>query len=214
MSEEQQQLSTKYDNGTPITRAWRLGGPMTAVQRKEAKTLFLEYLRKDPNVSAACDYAGIGRNTAYQWRDKDHKFNDEWRDAIERLNDVARSSIFQRGILGWDEPVVSNGQVVYEMEPFLDADGKQVYDKGKPKMLRGKPITIHKWSDQLAIAYAKANLPEYKERQQIDLNAQITDMAESAKDELLADLAAAIANETEPDEHEDHSDQEPKQAIS
>jgi hypothetical protein len=208
MSDEQQDLSTNIDNTTPITRAWRLGGPMTSAQRKKAKELFLDYLKRDPNVTAAADHAGIHRDTAYRWREKDHKFDAEWGGAIERLNDVARSSIFQRGIYGWDEPVVSMGQVVYEMIPVVDADGEQVFDKGRPKMQAGNPITIHKWSDQLAIAYARANLPEYKDRQQIDLNAQITDMAESAKDELLADLAAAIANETESDEHEDHSDQD------
>jgi hypothetical protein len=208
MSDEQQQASINSDKLTTITRAWRLGGPMTAAQRKEAKELFLAYLKTTPNVSAACDHAFISRDTAYKWREKDQKFAEGWREAIERLNDVARSSIFQRGILGWEETVVSNGQVVYEMEPVLDKNGEQVNEKGKPKMRRGKPLTVRKWSDQLAIAYAKANLPEYKERQQIDLNAQITDMAESAKDELLADLAAAIANETESDEHEDNSDQD------
>ena len=40
--------------------------------------------------------------------------------------------------------------------------------------------------------YGKANLPEYKEKQQIDITAQIVDMAEQAKNELLADLAARI----------------------
>lgn len=208
MSDEQQS-SPQSNKVTPITREWRLGGPMTAAQRKEAKELFLEHLKTDPNISAACDDAHIARKTAYQWRERDQKFADGWEDAIERLNNVARSSIYRRGILGWDEPVVSNGQVVYEMEPVLDEDDKQVYEKGKPKMKRGNLIQLHKWSDQLAIAYAKANLPEYKERQTIDLNAQITDMAESAKDELLADLAAMIANdETKADEHENHQAQE------
>lgn len=175
MSEKQQKSNTKLNNLTPITRTWRLGGPMTAVQRKDAKTLFIESLKVDPNVSAACDTALISRVTAYQWREKDISFADAWEEAIDRSKDVARSSIYQRGILGWDEPVVAQGRVA------LDENDNR--------------LLVHKWSDSLAALYAKANLPEYKEKQTIDLNAQITTMADQAKDELLTDLAAAIANE-------------------
>jgi hypothetical protein len=61
---------------------------------------------------------------------------------------------------------------------------------------------VHKWSDSLAALYAKANLPEYKEKQQIDLNAQITTIAETAKSELLADLAATMTDEDKDPTHQ------------
>lgn len=186
MSEEQEQSSIKSNKVTSITRAWRLGGPMSAAQRKESKDLFLESLKSDPNVSAACDYAQIARKTAYQWREKDEAFADEWENAIERTKDVARSSIYRRGIIGWDETVVSNGQVVYEMEPVLDKDGNQVIEKGKTKVSRGNAITVHKWSDQLAIAYAKANLPEFREKQQVDLQTNINSKDIQALHEAIA----------------------------
>ena len=172
---EDQQSIIDSNNVTLKSRAWRLGGPMSAAQRKEAKSLFLEALRKDPNVTAACDHALIARKTAYQWREQDETFADGWEAALDRSKDVALSSIYQRGILGWDEPVVAQGKVA--VDEF------------------GNRLLIHKWSDPLASLYAKANLPEYKEKQTIDLNAQITTMADQAKDELLADLAAAMANE-------------------
>lgn len=186
MSEEQQQSSASADNPTSITRAWRLGGPMTAAHRKEAKQAFLEYLKKDPNVSAAADHACIHRDTAYDWREKDEAFATGWANAIERTKDVARSSIYRRGIIGWDETVVSNGQVVYEMEPILDKDGNQVIEKGKTKVRRGNAITVHKWSDQLAIAYAKANLPEFREKQQVDLQTNINSKDIQALHEAIA----------------------------
>lgn len=148
---------------------------MNAKQRKQVQKTFIESLRSDSNVSMACEVAGISRETAYRWRNEDEDFLTQWDDTIERARDVARQSIYARGILGWDEPVVSMGQAVYEYEPVLGDDGKQLYDnKGKPMMRRGKPLTVHKWSDSLAALYARANLPEYKEKQQIDLNAQIT----------------------------------------
>ena len=190
------------DNLTAITRTWRLGGPLSAVQRKEAKALFLEELKRVHNVSFACEHAVISRQTAYTWRDQDEKFAEAWENAVERSKDMARMSIFQRGILGWDEPLVSQGQPVYEYEFVLDERGNQMIDsKGRPVMKRGALQTIHKWSDSLAMGYAKANLPEYKDKQQIDLTAQITTMAEHAKDELLADLAVAITNEDKEQTH-------------
>jgi len=174
-----------------------------AKQRKQVQEIFIESLKSDPNVSLACDVAEISRDTAYRWRGENEAFAKLWDDAIERTKDVARSSIYQRGIIGWDEPIVSMGQVVCEYEPALDGEGNLVFDKrGKPLMLRGKPLTVHKWSDSLAALYAKANLPEYKEKQQIDLNAQITTMAETAKAELLADLAADLTDEDKNQPHQ------------
>lgn len=203
MSEEQQMASTR-NNVTSNTRAWRLGGPLTAAQRKEAKELFIEYLRRDHNVSFASEYAGIARKTAYEWRGKDKAFADQWESAVDRVKDIARSSIYQRGILGWDEPVVSMGQLVYEMVPEIDEKGNQVYEKGRPKMRRGNPITLHKWSDSLAALYAKANLPEYKEKQTIDFNLQMKEQAEQAKNELLNDLAASMIDTNDEAQDQAH----------
>ena len=173
----------------------RAGETMNATQRKEAKASFLLSLRTDPNVSLACDVAEISRETAYAWRKSDQAFALSWDNALERCRDTARSSIYQRGIYGWDEPALSQGQLVYTTEPVLDDAGKQTFEKGKPVYRRGEVVMVHKWSDSLAAAYAKANLPEYKDKPQVNINAQLADLAEQAKQALLADLAAQIANE-------------------
>lgn len=203
MSDERK-IELNPNKRTPITRAWRLGGPMTAAQRKEAKHLFLESLQGDPNVSIACNHAGIGRTTAYEWREQDSKFADGWEQAIERTRDVARSSIYMRGILGWDEKVASQGQTVMEYEPVTTEEGYQRFDeRGKPLMHGGKPLLIHKWSDSLAALYAKANLPEYKDKPQLNVHAQLNDLAEQRKQKLLAELEAAIANEDKESPHKE-----------
>lgn len=165
-------------------------------ERKEAKEKFIAFLHEDPTVSLACEHINKSRDTIYKWREKDQKFAKEWDDAIERAKDVARSSIYKRGIMGWMEPIVSMGQVVCEQQPLLDQDGNPQLDKrGKPIMVKGDPIMIRKWSDSLAMAYAKANLPEYKDKPQVNIHAQLDDLAQKAKDSLLADLAAAIGDE-------------------
>jgi len=167
-----------------------------AKEQREAKDRFLVSLKVDPNVSLACDKAEISRDTAYRWRGNDEAFSKAWDTAIERTRDVARSSIYARGILGWQEPMVSMGQLVYEYEPVLDDEGKQKYDhKEKPLMQRGKQVMVPKWSDSLATAYARANLPEYKEKPQVNIHAELADLAEQAKQSLLADLASALTDE-------------------
>jgi hypothetical protein len=197
MSESERQV----DKLTANTPPWRINGPMNAAQRKEAKALFIDSLKKDPTVSLACEAAHISRQAAYKWKDSDPTFAQEWADAVERTKDVARSSIYRRGILGWFEPALSMGQVVCELEPLLDSAGKPVIDKGKPVMMKGKPVMIHKWSDSLASLYAKANLPEYKDKPQVDLQVQLSDLADQAKEDLLADLSAALANEDKDAPH-------------
>lgn len=59
-----------------------------------ARETFLDTLRETCNVSEAARAAGIGRRTAYDWRDADEAFAAEWDDAedeaIDKLEKVAR----------------------------------------------------------------------------------------------------------------------------
>src|ERR1700676_5524791 len=174
------------DNSTQLNREWRLGGPMSPDQRKEAKRLFIEYMETDPTIVLACDHANIARDTAYAWREKDKAFGNAWENAVKRSQDIARKSIYQPGILGWDGRMLSQGQPVYEIEEVLGEDGTPMLDsRGRPITKRGAPLTERKYSDSLASLYAKANLPEYKDKPQINLNAQLDDLAQQAKDQLL-----------------------------
>jgi hypothetical protein len=144
-------------------------------ERKRLKALFLESLRSDPSISRAVDHANISRGIVYKWREEDSQFAKDWDEALERTKDVARSSIYQRGIIGWLEPLVSNGQLVCEEKPLFGQDGNPVFDKrGKVVMIKGDPKMVRKYSDSLASLYAKANLPEYKDKQQIEHSGSIS----------------------------------------
>lgn len=151
---------------------WGPGGPKSPEHRKLAKQWFLEELPRCHTVTGACEYAGIAPKTAYQWKEQDKTFADIWDVAVERIHDKARASIFHRAFEGTESFVVSNGKLVYDPD--------------------GEPLKEKKYSDSLAALYARANLPEYKDKQTIDLNVKMAEEAEKAKESLLASLGAVI----------------------
>lgn len=57
---------------------------------------FLESLRAMPNVKRACEAAGIGRKTVYDYRDEDSTFAAAWDRAIEDGKDEIRKRIQAR----------------------------------------------------------------------------------------------------------------------
>lgn len=66
---------------------------------KKAKIdkLFLEELRKIPNISFACEKVGLSRQTIYRWRTEDPKFSKAIENAISsginHVNDLAKSKL-------------------------------------------------------------------------------------------------------------------------
>lgn len=173
------------DNLTPTKKA---------AQQKEAKRKFLEELPLCHTVTGACDFADISRDTAYRWKEQDKKFSEAWDQAVERTHDKARAKIFERAFDGVEEQAIGNGMPVYYYEPDMDEEaGEQRRDeRGKLMWKRGNPVMIRKYSDSLAALYARANLPEYKDKQTIDLNVKMAEEAEKAKESLLASLGAAL----------------------
>lgn len=82
--------------------------------------VFLEKLRINGNATQASALVGIDRTTAYNKRNEDADFAKAWDDAVndgrQRLADQCIEEAFRRGHDGWDEPVVSQGQVVVDPE--------------------------------------------------------------------------------------------------
>lgn len=84
------------------------------------KTVFLEELKKAPNVSAACDVANVSRKTAYYNRNIDQDFADAWDDAIEKALDKAEAELYRRATEGTLRPVFQGGEEVGEIREFSD----------------------------------------------------------------------------------------------
>jgi len=71
--------------------------------RARARETFLEELRQTCNVSHAARCAGIGRRTAYDWRDADPEFAAAWDDAEQEGVDALELAARERAIEGSDK---------------------------------------------------------------------------------------------------------------
>lgn len=155
----------------------------TSRKLKSLKKEFLDRYLARNNITAICDAMQIKRMNVYKWRERDEEFAQEWDDTAARWENNARESIYNRGIIGWDEPLISQGKVV------RDEFGGVMY--------------VKRHSDILATLYAKAYLPEYKEKNNnIEIHTQIAAVAETAKTELLTSLAMSLSDEPQKQIHE------------
>lgn len=111
--------------------------------RKSKKELFLDSFAEDANVMSAARAAGIHRSTVYVWLEHDSDFSAAFNLAKETAKDVVKAEIKRRAIDGWKEEV-------YQLGHYAG--------------------TVRKYSDTLLIFHAKMLMPEYRDKQHIDLN--------------------------------------------
>jgi hypothetical protein len=67
-----------------------------SVRTPERDQRFLNALSDGASVKAACDAAGYGRRTAYDWRERDPAFRAAWDDAVEEGTDALEDTAYQR----------------------------------------------------------------------------------------------------------------------
>lgn len=115
------------------------------------KDQFLESFAKHGIVARACEAAGIDRRQISRWKADDSAFLASYNDALEEAKDKIREEIRRRAEDGWDE---------------------DVYQLGK---YAGK---IHRYSDTLLIFHAKALMPEYRDKQQVEHSGSIDSRVE------------------------------------
>lgn len=72
------------------------------VRADRAREVFLAELRQTCNVSHAAREAGIGRRTAYDWREADPDFAAAWDDSEEEAVDALELAARHRAIDGSD----------------------------------------------------------------------------------------------------------------
>lgn len=138
---------------------------MTPQEKQEAKEKFLKALSNTANVRAACIQAGVDHSTVYRWQEMDEDFGFRFREANKDANWLLFGEAWQRAMKGEEEYVVSGGKLIYGPD-------------GKPLMQRRK-------SDRMLELLLKARLSEFREKQSIDVNANVTGSVQS---DLSSDL--------------------------
>lgn len=131
--------------------------------REATKAAFLTAFVELANESGACDVVQIDRSTIRYWEEHDADFSPRYHDAKERVNDALRGEIWRRAKTGYDEEVAT------------------------PK---GEIVTIRKYSDRLIEFLAKARMPEFREKQQLD----VTSNGQTVGQLNLEELATLMAN--------------------
>lgn len=144
-------MQDKNASTTP-PRARRRGQRMTPEERKEAQEVFLQTFSLNANVRAACMKAGVDRSQIYRWQEHDEEFAQRFKQAELDANDMIRGELFRRAVQGYEKPVVSMGRAVYVKN-----------DKGEEK-----PLMERVYSDSLLSLLAKARMPEFREKQQVE----------------------------------------------
>ncbi|SRR5258708_9815808 len=125
------------------------GRKLSAAQRNIAQEAFLQEFEQCSTILDACVVANIDRSTFQNWLEHDEEFSFRYNQAKASSDDVIRRAIKNRAIDGWQEPIVSMGKVVFH---------------------DGQPLTVTKYSDALLALLAKSRMPEYREKQQVDVN--------------------------------------------
>ncbi len=157
-------MSEQFYTST-LQKKRRQGQRMTAAQRIRAQAQFLDAYERTANILQASEQAEIDRTLVYYWQEHDEQFLFAFNIADKAANARIEAEIRRRAIEGVVEPIISQGQPVYEYEPDLDEEGNQKLDsKGKPIYKRGPMMMIRKYSDTLLIFYAKKRMPEYREK--------------------------------------------------
>ena len=85
-----------------------------------AREKFIAVLSESCNVSEAARAAGIGRQTAYEWRAADPSFAAEWEEAEQYAADRLEREAWRRAVEGTQKPVFHKGEVCGFISEYSD----------------------------------------------------------------------------------------------
>lgn len=136
---------------------------MKSIRTPEKTIAFLAVLSETCNVGKACAGAGIGRTTAYEWREADPEFAAKWDAAMKVGVSALEDEAHRRAFEGNDEPVFHQG---------------------------AECGSVRKYSDTLAIFLLKSHAPEkYRDNHKIEhaggVSLQVITGVPGAADDLV-----------------------------
>lgn len=118
---------------------------------------FIDHYKRHGTLARARDVAGITKDEFRRKLTENPDFLDEITEAEDVYHDLIRESFTTRGLHGYEEPVIYQGQLQYKKDEF----GDYILDENLERI----PLTVRKYSDTMAIALAKSKLPEFKDKE-------------------------------------------------
>lgn len=88
------------------------------------------------NVSDACDLAGIGRQTAYDWRQGDESFRALWEAIVDKHMDALESEVYRRAYEGCNKPVFYQGEQCGSVTEYSDTLAMFILKGHRPEKYR------------------------------------------------------------------------------
>lgn len=113
------------------------------------KELFLAELRLMPVISHAARVAGIDRTMVHKTRERHEDFKLAMDEAMEEGIDRAEAEMMRRAVAGVRKPVIHKGQLTYQLEPYIDEDGKEQVRYMRDENGALVPLTTQEYSDGL-----------------------------------------------------------------
>lgn len=135
---------------------------------EDARRRFLNFYAEFGMFYKAAAAAGVSGQCVYDHLKEDEEFAAEYEEAKGRFRDRVEEEITRRAMEGVDEYVTCGKGLVYvesetEFETVMTEDGP----KQRPKMV---PLKQRRFSDTLLMFHARRHIPEYRDKQQIDVN--------------------------------------------
>lgn len=140
--------------------------------RKKARATFLEAVTLGLTVVQACQEAGVGRTTVYDWRDSDPEFAAAWDVAYDRGTDALEAEAQRRAFDGVVKPVT----------------------------VAGEREEVREYSDTLLIFLMKGRKPQrFRDNHKVELTGEVGPVKVEHEHRLtLDDLAAYVAGQGKP----------------
>ena len=131
-------------------------------------------------MGKACAAIGVGRSTAYRWREDDKGFANAWDQAMRAGVTALEDEAHRRAFEGTEKPLSHKGEFTY-LRDFnaIDPDtGNKYAPFFAPLLLDadGQPrkATVKEYSDTLAIFLLKAHAPDkYRDNSKVEVTGQV-----------------------------------------
>lgn len=128
------------------------------VRTDRARETFIETLRGSCNVSESARAAGIGRRTAYEWREADEEFAAAWKDAEDEAADKLEREAWRRAVEGTDKPISFQGVITATYKEYSDKMLEILLKAHRPEKFTDRSKVEHSGEMSITVTEEDAGL--------------------------------------------------------